>query len=102
MNQEIIEVLLVSRNPEEDVLVFKIDDAEASVNLNSSDCQNALKHVFAELLKKLVKEDLLLELTVCDCYSRQMYIEVCQEYIKDLNRELNECKMELRNQLSID
>ena len=100
MNPEVIEVVLISDIPEKDSLVFQIDEQKMSVNLNSQDCQTSLKNVFAELLKKLVKNDVQLELRISEGYSRQMYIEVCQEYIKDLNRELSECKAELRKQLS--
>ena len=62
MNPEAIEVILISTKPEEDTLIFKINETEISVNLNSSDCQSALKHVFAELLKKLLEKDITLEL----------------------------------------
>ena len=96
MNQEVIEIILKSTNPDIDLLVFQIDDKEMSVNLNASDCQASLKLIFSELLNKLINVDIELKLIVDEGYNRQMYIEVCKEYIKDLNRELNECKMELR------
>ena len=98
MNQKIIEVLLTVNN-EEDLLVFKVNDKNMTVNLNSPTCQGELKNLFSNLLGLLIKDDIELVLAIDDDYSRQMYIEVCEEYIKDLNRELNECKSELRRQV---
>ena len=100
MNPEVVEVFLTSETPDDDILFFSVDDKKISVNLNSQDCQASLKDVFAELLRKLIRDDVKLVLNVDEKYRRQMYIEVCQEYIKDLNRELDECKTELRKQLS--
>ena len=100
MNQEIIEVLLTSEDADTDALIFKIDGNQLMVNLNSPDCQSAFKNIFAELLRKLVKDDIVLELNIDEGFNRVLYKEVCEEYIKDLNRELNECKDDLRKQLS--
>ena len=100
MNQEIIEVLLTSEDADTDALIFKIDVNQLVVNLNSPDCQSAFKNIFAELLRKLVKDDIVLELNIDEGFNRVLYKEVCEEYIKDLNRELNECKDDLRKQLS--
>ena len=100
MNQEIIEVLLTSEDVDTDTLIFKIDGNQLVVNLNSPDCQSAFKNIFAELLRKLVKDDIVLELNIDDGFNRMLYKEVYEEYIKDLNRELNECKDDLRKQLS--
>lgn len=100
MNQEIIEVLLTSEDADTDALIFKIDGNQLVVNLNSPDCQSAFKNIFAELLRKLVKDDIVLELNIDDGFNRLLYKEVYEEYIKDLNRELNECKDDLRKQLS--
>jgi len=99
MSQKTIEVLLTAEN-EEDILVFKVKDKNMSVNLNSPTCQGELKNLFSNLLKILIKDDIELVLAIDDDYSRQMYIEVCDEYIKDLNRELKECKSELRKQVA--
>lgn len=100
MNQEIIEVLLTSEDADTDALIFKIDGNQLVVNLNSPDCQSAFKNIFAELLRKLVKDDIVLELNIDEGFNRVLYKEVYEEYIKDLNRELNECKDDLRKQLS--
>lgn len=100
MNQEIIEVLLTSEDADTDALIFKIDGNQLMVNLNSPDCQSAFKNIFAELLRKLVKDDIVLELNIDEGFNRMLYKEVYEEYIKDLNRELNECKDDLRKQLS--
>lgn len=100
MNQEIIEVLLTSEDADTDALIFKIDGNQLVVNLNSPDCQSAFKNIFAELLRKLVKDDIVLELNIDEGFNRMLYKEVYEEYIKDLNRELNECKDDLRKQLS--
>ena len=99
MNPKIIKVELLELDSDTDVLRFQFIDEPIDVNLNSQDCQNSLKIVFSTLLNTLVKDDFSLELEVSEGYSRGMYIEVCTEYINDLNRELNEIKEELREAL---
>lgn len=99
MSQKKINVLLKSEDPLTDVLIFNIEDEPIAVNLNSQDCQASMKKVFAALLKLLIYDDIELGLTVGEEFNRQMYIEVCREYIKDLNRELNEVKVTLRDEL---
>lgn len=79
MNQEIIEVLLTSEDADTDALIFKIDGNQLVVNLNSPDCQSAFKNIFAELLRKLVKDDIVLELNIDEGFNRMLYKEVYEE-----------------------
>ena len=67
-----------------------IPDEELDINLNSPECQNSLKKLFTLILEKVVDGSVEITLEIRDGYSRGMYIEVCEEYIKDLNRELGE------------
>ena len=89
MNQEIIKATLLERD-DIDVLCFIIDEEELDINLNSPECQNSLKKLFSLILEKAVDGSIEITLEIQDGYSREMYIEVCEEYIKDLNRELEE------------
>lgn len=100
MNQEIIKVDLLEADSETDILRFYVSYKPIDVNLNSSACQGSLKNIFAILLRRLIHSDIKLELSVNQEYKRAMYIEVCTEYIKDLNRELAEVTEELRRELS--
>lgn len=88
MNQEIIKATLLEQDGT-DILKFEIDE-ELDINLNSSECQNSLKKLFTLILEKVVDGSVEITLEIQDGYSRGMYIEVCEEYIKDLNRELGE------------
>lgn len=92
MNRKAIEVALLARDETTDILRFKFDGNPLDVNLNSPLCQNELKAVFVRLLQMIIENDVCLEFTHADDYGRQMYIEVCEEYIRDLNRELASSK----------
>ena len=92
MNQKAIEVVLLAADEETDLLRFKFEDDPLDVNLNSPICQNELKAVFVRLLQMLIENDVYLEFNHADDYGRGMYIEVCEEYVRDLNRELASAK----------
>lgn len=99
MNQEIIKVELLTKDPDSDILRFYVGDSPRDVNLNDPNCQSALKSVFAILLKKIMQEDIKLELEIAEDFKRGMYKEVCTEYIGDLNNELDRVKGEIRSGL---
>lgn len=88
MNQEIIKATLLEQD-DIDILRFEIEE-ELDINLNSPECQNSLKKLFTLILEKVVDRSVEITLEIQDGYSRGMYVEVCEEYIKDLNRELGE------------
>ncbi len=92
MNRKAIEVVLLAADEETDLLRFKFENNPLDVNLNSPVCQNELKAVFVRLLQMLIENDVYLEFSHADDYGRGLYIEVCDEYIKDLNRELESAK----------
>lgn len=89
MNQEIIKATLLEQD-DIDILRFEIDEEGLDINLNSPECQKSLKKLFTLILEKVVDRSVEITLEIQDGYSRGMYVEVCEEYIKDLNRELGE------------
>lgn len=102
MNRRIIEVKL-TESEGADVLVFGLDKEkpeEYQVNLNSTGSQNELKRVFSKLLDMLLQDDISLELVVAEDYRRVLYKEVCKEYIKDLNREMDQVKISMKKELA--
>ncbi len=99
MNQNIVNVELLALDEDKDILRFKFEDEQIDVNLNSSLCQNDLKAVFVRLIQMLLEGDVYLQFSPEDDYNRRMYIEVCEEYIKDLNRELVSTKEKIVNEL---
>lgn len=105
MKQEIIKVLLVERG-ESDVLIFSIDkiprEKEYIVDLSSpSESQAQLKRLFSKLLTILMTKDIHLELEIDEKFTRSLQKEVSQAYIDDLNRELEETKQTIKEELSI-
>ena len=100
MNPKIIEVNLKAINNDVDILEFKFNEISLQVNLNSSECQKELKTVFVQLLKELLTEDITLNLKYSENYNRKMYIEVCEEYITDLNKEIENCKCKIRDKIN--
>ena len=100
MNQKILTVELLEVDSDRDVLRFKFDDAVLDVNLNSATCQNDLKAVFVKLLQQLLDNEITLNLNYDETYRKGLYKEVCEEYIKDLNRELLSVKGKMQQELS--
>lgn len=99
MNQKTIEVVLLAVDEDTDLLQFKFEENPLDVNLNSPLCQNELKGVFVRLLQMLIENDVHIEFNHADDYGRGMYIEVCEEYIKDLNRELASTKEKIHKEI---
>lgn len=101
MNQGTVKVILKAPDENKDVLLFVFADKELEVNLNSDQCQSELKKIFIHLLKELMEADINLAFSIEEGYNRMFYVEACEEYIKDLNRELNSIKQTIRDELSI-
>ncbi|HBW13295.1 MAG TPA: hypothetical protein DEF30_05700 [Proteiniclasticum sp.] len=99
MKQEIIKATLIDGKGDTDVLSFSIGPNNLEIDLNSSECQNSIKELFSLILNEAVINDIKIEFHVGDGYSRGMYIEVCEEYIKDLNRELVEVSHIIRDEM---
>ena len=90
-------------NGENDVLVFKIDDKNPdmySVCLNNDSNPSELKKVFSKLLEILLVNDIKLNFIVSKGYSRGLYIDVCSEYINELNKEILSVKEQINTALS--
>ena len=68
-------------------LVFKIDENEFMINLNSSD-QSNLKDVFYKIINKLFIEKVEFKLEQEDGYNEVLYIDIAKDYIKKLNDEI--------------
>ena len=100
MNQKRISVMLKALDENTDVLDFSFENENITVNLNSEECQQSLKKVFVGLLQELVSYDVELVFSSDDGYNRHFYMEACEEYIKDLNRELNSIKTSFREEIN--
>lgn len=88
MNQvdKIINVHLEKRD-KKDCMIFEFGE-DIVVCLNEQTGQNELKAVFSSLLAELSYNSVKLEYIENTEYKVGLYIDVCQEYIKDLNREI--------------
>lgn len=68
-------------------LVFKIDENEFMINLNSSD-QSNLKDLFYKIINKLFIEKVEFQLEQEDGFNEVLYIDIAKDYIKKLNVEI--------------
>ena len=86
MNQEskVINVHLEKRE-NKDYLVFGFEEA-AEVCLNDDESQNNLKSIFVKLLTEITKYPIELQFLEKPEYKTGLYIDVCKEYIKDLEK----------------
>lgn len=46
-----------------------------------------------------MKEDVALQLSIEDGYSKGLYKDVCEEYIRDLSKEIGEVKQNITKQM---
>lgn len=98
MSLRIIDVLLTTLGEDRDVLRFNTtEDSVIDIDLDSSTCQTEIKRVFSEILKMAVSEDIDFRFSTEDGFPRELYKDVCEEYIKDITRELKTSIVAIRN-----
>lgn len=102
MNQKTIDVILLENDEGKDTLRFVIDEEQClDINLNSETCQAEIKIVFEKILGISTTEDIQFDYSVKDGYTKQLYIDVCAEYIKEIQREINNSISQIRAELSL-
>lgn len=102
MNQRTIKVLLSEEDVNTDILRFFItEESFIDINLNSDTCQTEIKSLFSELIRIAKQNDIAFELCIQDGYSKDLYKDVCSEYIKEIKRELEATSMVIRNELGV-
>lgn len=101
MNQEnkVINVHLEKRESK-DYLVFGFEEI-AEVCLNDDESQNNLKSIFVKLLVQLTKHPVELQFLENPEYKTGLYIDVCKEYIKDLNKEIASVRKNMPEKLKV-
>ena len=101
MNQEskVINVHLEKRE-NKDYLVFGFEEV-AEVCLNDDESQNNLKNIFVKLLTEITKYPIELQFLEKPEYKTGLYIDVCKEYIKDLNKEITNVRKNMPEKLKI-
>lgn len=101
MNQRIINVILVENETGNDVLRFILpDEMVLEINLNTETCQTQIKTVFESILRISIDEDVHLVFRADDSYTKQLYIDVCSEYIKEIQNEIDKSTAQMRLELS--
>lgn len=101
MNQIMIKVMLTVLG-EEDVLIFYLDDEhpeEYVIKLNSATNQADIKKVFSKILQLVLENDIALDYSVAEGYTKGLYKEVCKEYIEDLQNEINNAREQIITEL---
>ena len=99
MNQveKIFKVHLETKG-KDDFMCFGFEE-EKTVCLTSEECQNDLLEIFNVLLKELINSPVKLEYSPNPNFKKGLYIDVCSEYIKDLNREVNSIRKKIPEKL---
>jgi len=90
----IIEAKLWVDDSGEDILSFSLDP-EIHVRLTDVQGVNDLKDLFVEILSNLILGDVSVELQDSSEYENQMYKEICEEYIIELNKDIAEARKNL-------
>lgn len=73
----------------------------AEVCLNDDESQNNLKSIFVKLLTEITKYPIELQFLEKPEYKTGLYIDVCKEYIKDLNKEITNVRKNMPEKLKI-
>lgn len=94
MHDKTINVCL-TKIDEKNMLVFKFDDEELEINLESNDT-NAIKKVFCRMAKELCENDIQLNYSVddksIDKTKDGLFIDASEEYIERLKSEIANLK----------
>lgn len=79
-----------------DLLEFNISaDSNHKLNMNLEDNQSDIKAMFCDLVEILENSSIELKLNVMEGYDNKLLEEVSVEYIKDLNKELENVRTEI-------
>ena len=97
MNPRIIDVLLTTLEEDKDILRFNIsEETFIDIDLDSSSCQTEIKRLFSEILKISLSEDVEFQFKCEEGFPRELYRDVCEQYIKDIARELKTSTIAIR------
>lgn len=100
MNQKTINVILKAIDEDKDVLCFQLSDEQSvDINLNSKTSQSDIKHLFTKLLNIAITEEVSFDLKIEEGYTKEIYKDVCQEYISDITKELEICASQIRQEM---
>ena len=103
MNQIKLNVKLFAEGEDEDILAFCFAEGEGRISLNSDSSQVQMMEVFSKLVYLCINNDVELSLEIEEGYKRSLYKDVCQEYVRELQRELNnvteKVRKEIKNQI---
>lgn len=83
----------------EDVLEFNINsDLTKQIDLNNKD-QTGLRELFYDVINQAFEEEFQFILNVNPNYKKTLYIEISEEYIKQLNSELKKIIQDIPEEL---
>lgn len=69
------------------------------IDLNSDQCQNIIKEMFSEILKELIKANVVIHFECAPEYKNTLFIDVCNYYIDDLNKEIERVRANIPKEL---
>lgn len=84
---------ILSEKMGRDVLTLYLKNGSVEIDFNNNE-QNYLREVFYSIIENVFEEDFEFEYRTGDNYEKKLYIEIAQEYIKQLNSEIRSIKEE--------
>ena len=100
MNQIKLNVKLFAEGEDEDILAFCFAEGEGRISLNSASSQVQMMEVFSKLVYLCINNDVELSLEIEEGYKRSLYKDVCQEYVRELQREMNNVREKIRREFN--
>ena len=84
---------ILSEKMGRDILTLDLKNESVEIDFNNNE-QNYLREVFYSIIENVLEEDFEFEYRTADNYEKKLYIEIAQEYIKQLNSEMRSIKEE--------
>ena len=84
-----------------DILTRDGYEVVAEECLKDDESQNNLKNIFVKLLTEITKYPVELQFLENPEYKTGLYIDVCKEYIKDLNKEITNVRKNMPEKLKM-
>ncbi len=91
---------ILSEKDGKDILTLYLKNGSVEIDFNNSD-QSHLRTVFYSVIENILEEDFEFQYITEEGYEKSMYIEIAEEYIKQLNGELRSIKEQSKQDFMI-
>lgn len=92
-----VKATVITDEQGQDVMRFMFEQP-MDVSLTGTNGTKDLKELFARLMGLILKDDVQVTFEKTSGYENQMYVDVCSEYVRALNKELTEAREKVKRE----